>query len=185
MTLGAMRRIARSSAWATAVRLRNASAVMPLATLAKPLVGSEAGQPMMKLAEEIVVCWPRRISPAVWINASVASSSTVTTCMCSGPNSFANAAPSSNESTSRQPPFTPSEAAAASRRLSGSAAIWIVSSRCVCSTSVRLVVMSSDVESVPCSASFSRSAARRTGSAVSSARMSDSDGPSTIIVEHP
>ena len=74
----------RWSARATAVRLRNASAVIPLLTTAKPLVGSEAGQPMMKFAADTGVHWPTRISPALVSRASMASSSRTAICMCSG-----------------------------------------------------------------------------------------------------
>ena len=70
-----MRARARSSARATAVRFRKASAVMPPLTLAKPLVGSEAGQPMMKLAADTGVHWPTRISPASVSRASTPASS--------------------------------------------------------------------------------------------------------------
>ena len=55
----------RASARATAVRLRNASTVMPDDTWANPLVGSDAGQPITKLAALNGVCWPTRISPAL------------------------------------------------------------------------------------------------------------------------
>ena len=62
---GPCRASAVASARATAVRLRNASAVMPDDTWAKPLVGSDAGQPITKLAALNGVCWPTRISPAL------------------------------------------------------------------------------------------------------------------------
>ena len=63
--VGVIRRRAVASARATAVRLRNASAVMPLETWANPPVGRLAGQPMTKLPAQNNVCWPTRISPAL------------------------------------------------------------------------------------------------------------------------
>ena len=65
MTDGVMRASARASALATAVRFKNALAVMPDDTCANPLVGSDAGQPITKLAALNGVCWPTRISPAL------------------------------------------------------------------------------------------------------------------------
>lgn len=59
--LGAMRLSAASFARAIAVRLRNAFTVMPDDTWAKPLVGSDAGQPITKLAALNGVSWPTRI----------------------------------------------------------------------------------------------------------------------------
>ncbi len=81
-----MRRIARSSARAIAVRFRKASAVMPELTWAKPLVGRLAGQPMTKLAALNGVCWPIRISPALTIASTTPSTapSATATCRCSG-----------------------------------------------------------------------------------------------------
>ena len=77
---------ARASARATAVRLRKASAVIPEETSAKPDVGSEAGQPITKLAALNGVCWPMRISPALWIPSTTPSmtSSATATWRCSG-----------------------------------------------------------------------------------------------------
>ena len=84
---GAMRASAAASARATAVRLRNASTVMPDDTSAKPDVGSDAGQPITKLAALNGVCWPTRISPALTQRrrprASTSSSATATW-RCSG-----------------------------------------------------------------------------------------------------
>ena len=56
MTDGAMRASAEPSARATAVRFMNVAAVMPDETWAKPDVGSDAGQPITKLAAENGVC---------------------------------------------------------------------------------------------------------------------------------
>ena len=81
--------------------------------------------------------------------------------------------------------MTPSDDAAASARGGGSAAIWRCSSISVASASAADVVMSTVAESVPCSASIRRSAARRTGSAEPSASTTLSVGPSTIIVATP
>ena len=53
---GPMRASAAPSARAMAVRLRNASTVMPEETSAKPDVGSDAGQPITKLAALNGVC---------------------------------------------------------------------------------------------------------------------------------
>ena len=50
-------------------------AVIPDDTWAKPDVGSDAGQPMTKLAALNGVCWPTRISPAL-TSASTVSLST-------------------------------------------------------------------------------------------------------------
>lgn len=47
-----IRRNARVSAEAIAVDLRNAAAVMPDDTAAKPFVGNDAGHPRMKFAAE-------------------------------------------------------------------------------------------------------------------------------------
>ncbi len=74
---GAMRASAPSSARATAVRLRNASTVIPEDTSAKPDVGSDAGQPMTKLAALNGVCWPTRISPALTSASTTLSTSAV------------------------------------------------------------------------------------------------------------
>ena len=65
-TEGVMRARATASARATAVRLRNASTVIPDDTVANPLVGSAAGQPITKSRRENGVCCPTRISPASW-----------------------------------------------------------------------------------------------------------------------
>ena len=83
---GAIRARAAASARATAVRLRNASTVMPDDTWAKPDVGSDAGQPMTKLAALNGVCWPMRISPALTSPSTTASTSAsaTATCRCSG-----------------------------------------------------------------------------------------------------
>ena len=56
ITDGAIRRNAAASALATAVRLRNVIAVIPDDTWANPDVGSDAGQPMTKLAALNGVC---------------------------------------------------------------------------------------------------------------------------------
>ena len=74
---GAIRASARSSARAIAVRLRNASTVMPLDTSAKPDVGSDAGQPITKFAALNGVCWPTRISPALTSPSTTSSTSCV------------------------------------------------------------------------------------------------------------
>ena len=83
---GAIRASAAASARATAVRLRNASTVMPDDTSAKPDVGSDAGQPITKLAALNGVCWPTRISPALTRPSTTAStsSSATATWRCSG-----------------------------------------------------------------------------------------------------
>jgi len=54
--VGAMRRSADSFAEAIAVVFKNAAAVMPDETAAKPLVGNDAGTPSTKLAAENGVC---------------------------------------------------------------------------------------------------------------------------------
>jgi hypothetical protein len=125
------------SARATAVRLRNASAVMPDDTCAKPLVGSDAGQPITKFAALNGVCCPTRISPASVSSSSVASiaSSATASCRCSGAYALATDAATARSSTNTQPPFTPSDARAASARTAGSAASWRSSSASTASAS--------------------------------------------------
>ena len=74
---GAIRFNAVGSARATAVRLRNVIAVIPDDTWANPDVGSEAGQPMTKLAALNGVSWPTRISPALTRASTVSLSTAV------------------------------------------------------------------------------------------------------------
>ena len=70
-------------------------------------------------------------------------------------------------------------------RTSGSRSSWRASSISVLSANASEVVTSTTAESVPCSASMSRSAARRIGSALLSASTTLSVGPSSIIVATP
>ena len=72
---GAIRAQRRVVGAGDAVRLRNASTVMPDDTSAKPDVGSDAGQPITKLAALNGVCWPTRISPALTSPSTTASTS--------------------------------------------------------------------------------------------------------------
>ena len=83
---GVMRSSARSSALATAVRFKNTLAVMPDDTCANPLVGSDAGQPITKLAALNGVFWPTRISPALAASRPrrVDVASSTATWRCSG-----------------------------------------------------------------------------------------------------
>ena len=119
--------VRRSSARAMAVRLRNASAVMPDDTWANPLVGSEAGQPITKLAALNGVCWPIRISPALTSESTRPSTRDVGDgdlqvfgrVLVGDRGGFVEI-----ESTSTQPPFGPSAARAAVARTSGRSASW-------------------------------------------------------------
>ena len=83
---GVMRASATSSARATAVRLRNASTVMPEDTSANPDVGSDAGHPITKFAALNGVDWPIRISPALTMPSTTASilAADTATWRCSG-----------------------------------------------------------------------------------------------------
>ena len=98
---------------------------------------------------------------------------------------MATSAASANDPTTTHPPFTPNDAAAASARSVGNATICFDSSTSTAAANVAEVVTSNVQLSVPCSASISRSAAKRTGSAVSSAITRLSVGPNAICVEVP
>ena len=163
MTDGAIRARARASARAIAVRLRNASAVMPDDTSAKPVVGSEAGQPMTKLAALNGVCWPTRISPAL------TSPSTTAVDVVVGDRDLEVLRRVAVGDVDGDVEVVDEDAAAvraerrraASARTAGSSASWRTSSASVAAATSADVVTSTTDESVPCSASISRSAARR------------------------
>jgi len=69
------------------------------------LVGSVVGTPMAKLAAEMGVCCPNRISPAFSSLPSTKSGSRVATCMCSAAYSLVKAMPSSRSRTMMAPPY--------------------------------------------------------------------------------
>src|SRR5690606_14474543 len=104
-TDGVIRASAAASARATAVRLRNVAAVMPDVTWAYPLVGSDAGHPITKLAALNGVCWPTRISPALTSPATTPStaSSVTATWRCSGAYSLATATATARSGTTTAP----------------------------------------------------------------------------------
>ena len=68
-------------------------------TCANPLVGSDAGQPITKLAALNGVCWPIRISPALTSSSTTrsTSSSATATWRCSGAYRLAIATASSSD----------------------------------------------------------------------------------------
>ena len=112
---GAMRGEARaSSRRGRGGALEERLAVMPDDTWANPLVGSDAGQPITKLAALNGVCWPTRISPALTQHVDDARRRRAVGRRrpggARGRSGWRRAAASSRSATSTQPPFAPSAA---------------------------------------------------------------------------
>ena len=180
---------AAASARATAVRLRNASAVMPDDTWANPLVGSDAGQPITKLAgaerrvlaDEDLAGVDERVDARVDLGVGDRDLEVLGCVPVGDVDRLVEVGDEHAAAVRRR--ATPRAAVGSARRAGRRAARS--SSASTASASSADVVTSTTDESVPCSASISRSAASRTGSAVSSAITRLSVGPSSIIVATP